>query len=104
MRFAQHWLSIAAVVVLLVSLYRFVEGFQNWQEARAIKERFNNEIVALERKRDALKLRVEKLQTDDLTQERLARKLGYIKPGETVYKIAAGSRASGVIGTRAGGQ
>ena len=39
MRFIQPGLSILAVVMLLISLYRFVEGFQNWQEARQIKQR-----------------------------------------------------------------
>jgi cell division protein FtsB len=97
MRFVQHWLSIVAFVVLLISLYRFVEGFQNWQEARAIKRRFHNEIAELERKRDQLQLRIEKLRTDELTKERLARRVGYIKPGETVYKIVRSSQPSPVI-------
>ena len=34
MRFIQPGLSVLAVIMLLISLYRFVEGFQNWQEAR----------------------------------------------------------------------
>ena len=87
MRFIQSGLSILAVVMLLVSLYRFVEGFQDWQEARQIKQRSLNELAKLERERDRLKIRVEKLKTDELTKERLARRLSYIKPGEVVYKI-----------------
>ena len=87
MRFIQRGLSILAVVMLLISLYRFVEGFQNWQEARQIKQQSLYELAALERERDRLKIRVEKLKTDELTKERLARRLSYIKPGETVYKI-----------------
>ena len=87
MRFIQSGLSILAVVMLLVSLYRFVEGFQDWQEAREIKRRSLDELAELERERDRLKVRVEKLKTDELTKERLARRLSYIKPGETVYKI-----------------
>jgi cell division protein FtsB len=87
MRFIQPWLSILAVFMLLISLYRFVEGFQNWQEARQIKLQSLDELTELERERDRLKIRVEKLKTDELTKERLARRLTYIKPGELVYKI-----------------
>ena len=93
MRFIQPGLSILAVVMLSISLYRFVEGFQNWQEARQIKQRSLDELAALERERDQLKVRVEKLKTDELTKERLARRLSYVKSGEVVYKIvpSAGS-------------
>ena len=91
MRFIQPGLSILAVVMLLISLYRFVEGFQNWQEARQIKQRSLDELAALERERDRLKIRVEKLKTDELTKERLARRLNYIKPGEAVYKVVSSS-------------
>ena len=87
MRLIQPWLSILAFFLLLISLYRFVEGFQNWQEARQIKRRSLDELTELERERDRLKIRVEKLKTDELTKERLARRLSYIKPGEIVYKI-----------------
>ena len=87
MRFIQLVLSILAVIMLLISLYRFVEGFQNWQEAREIKRRSLDELAELERERDRLKVRVEKLKTDELTKERLARRLSYVKPGEVVYKI-----------------
>lgn len=88
MRFIQPVLSVLAVVMLLISLYRFVEGFQNWQEAREIKRRSLDELAELERERDRLKVQVEKLKTDTLTKERLARRLSYIKPGEVVYKVA----------------
>ena len=87
MRFIQPWLSILAVLMLVISLYRFVEGFQNWQEARQIKQHSLDELAELERERDQLKIRVEKLKRDDLTKERLARRLSYIRPGEIVYKI-----------------
>ena len=91
MRFIQPGLSILAVIMLLISLYRFVEGFQNWQEAREIKRRSLDELAELERERDRLKVRVEKLKTDELTKERLARRLSYVKPGEIVYKIVPSS-------------
>lgn len=94
MRFIRPGLSILAAVMLLISLYRFVEGFQNWQEAREIKRRSLDELAELERERDLLKIRVEKLETDELTKERLARRLSYIKPGEIVYKVVPSPDAS----------
>ena len=94
MRFIQSGLSILAVVMLLISLYRFVEGFQNWQEARDIKQRSLEELAELERERDRLKVWVEKLKTDELTKEQLARRLSYIKPGEIVYKVVPSPDAS----------
>ena len=94
MQFIRPGLSILAAVMLLISLYRFVEGFQNWQEAREIKRRSLDELAELERERDLLKIRVEKLKTDELTKERLARRLSYIKPGEIVYKVIPSPDAS----------
>ena len=91
MRFIQPGLSILAVIMLLISLYRFVEGFQNWQEARQIRMRSLDELSELERERDRLKVRVERLKTDELTKERLARRLSYVKPGEVVYKVVPSS-------------
>jgi cell division protein FtsB len=87
MRVIQSWLSILALFMLLIGLYRFVEGLQNWQEARRIKQHSLEELAKLERERDLLKIRVEKLKTNEFTKEQLARRLGYIKPGETVYKV-----------------
>ena len=94
MRFIQSVLSVLAVVMLLISLYRFVEGFQNWQEAREIKRRSLDELAELEGERDRLKVQVEKLKTDTLTKERLARRLSYVKPGEIVYKVSPSPDAS----------
>ena len=91
MRFIQPGLSILAVIMLLISLYRFVEGFRNWQEAREIKQRSLDELAALELERDRLKVRVEKLKTDEFTKEQLARRFSYVKPGEVVYKIVPSS-------------
>ena len=88
MRVMQSGLSILALLFLFISLYRFVQGFQNWQEARAIRNHSFEELARLAQKRDLLKGRLEKLQTNELAKERLVRRLGYIKPGETVYKIA----------------
>ncbi len=87
MRFLQSWLFIVTLPVLLISSYRFVEEFQNWQKVRQVKQDYLVRLKELEQKRDRLKDRVQKLKSDDLNQERLVRQFGFIKPGETVYKI-----------------
>jgi cell division protein FtsB len=87
MRFLQSWLFIVTLPVLLISSYRFVEEFQNWQKARQVKQDYLEKLGELEQKRDRLKLRAEKLTSDELNQERLVRQFGFIKPGETVYKV-----------------
>ncbi len=87
MRFLQSWLLIITFPVLIISAYRFVGEYQNWQKARQIKQEYLDELSALELKRDRLRTRVENLQTDELDQERLVRRFGFIKPGETVYKV-----------------
>ena len=87
MRLARSWLFIFAVVLLVVCLYRLVEGVQDWREDRRIKQHYAGELKKLELERERLRVRVEKLRTSKLTKERLARGLGYIKPGETVFKV-----------------
>lgn len=87
MRFLQSWLFIFTFPVLLISSYRFVEEYQNWQKARQVKQEYLDDLRELELKRDRLKVRVQKLKSDELNQERLVRQFGFIKPGETVYKV-----------------
>ena len=87
MRIFQSGLLIIAFIVLPVSLYRFGEGFHNWHRARRIKQHYLAELVRLRRERDELKGQVEKLKHNELAKERLARRLGYVKPGEVMYKI-----------------
>lgn len=87
MRFLQSWLLIFTLPVLIIGLYRFVGEYQNWQKARQIKQEFLDDLTELELKRDRLKVRVQNLESDELHQERLVRRFGFIKAGETVYKV-----------------
>ena len=65
-----------------------MNGYSDWQQAQLAEEAYRAEIQELESERDRLKQRVEMLQNDRLTKERLARKrLGYIKPGELRFKV-----------------
>ena len=81
-------LFLIALALLLVSVRQFMNGYNDWQQAQFAEEAYRAEIRELETERDRLKQRVEMLQSDKLTKERLARKrLGYIKPGELRFKV-----------------
>ena len=81
-------LFLIALALLLVSVRQFMNGYSDWQQAQLAEEAYRAEIRELEAERDRLKQRVEMLQNDRLTKERLARKrLGYIKPGELRFKV-----------------
>ena len=81
-------LFLIALALLLVSVRQFMNGYSDWQQAQLAEEAYRAEIRELEAERDQWKQRVEMLQNDRLTKERLARKrLGYIKPGELKFKV-----------------
>jgi cell division protein FtsB len=84
----KSWLFIFSLVVLGVGLAHLVKGIQGWQEAREKEKQYIADLKQLESKRDELKTQLEKIKTNPLAKERLVRKkLGFVKPGETVYKI-----------------
>ncbi len=88
MRIFRPILFFIALALLLVSVKQFMNGYSDWQQAQLAEEAYRAEIRELEVERDQLKQRVEMLQNDELTKERLAKKrLGYIKPGELKFKI-----------------
>ena len=88
MRIFRPILFLIALALLLVSVRQFMNGYGDWQQAQLAEEAYRTELRELEADRDRLKQRVEMLQNDRLTKERLARKrLGYIKPGELKFKV-----------------
>ena len=88
MRIFRPILFLIALALLLVSVRQFMNGYGDWQQAQLAEEAYRAELRELEAERDQLKQRVEMLQDDRLTKERLARKrLGYIKPGELKFKV-----------------
>ena len=88
MRIFRPILFFIALALLLVSVKQFMNGYSDWQQAQLAEEAYRAEIRELEVERDQLKQRVEMLQNDELTKERLAKKrLGYIKPGELKFKV-----------------
>jgi cell division protein FtsB len=88
MRIFRPILFFIALALLLVSVRQFMNGYSDWQQAQLAEEAYRAEIRELEAERDRLNQRVEMLQNDRLTKERLARKrLGYIKSGELRFKV-----------------
>ena len=84
------WKFLFCVVFLsflVLNSYRFVRGFQSWWRNREIRQGYARETERLTQERQRLKEQIDKLEHSPLAQERLAREMGYIKPGETVYKL-----------------
>jgi cell division protein FtsB len=84
---------MALVCAMLVSFlaidgYKFVPRFQYWLRNREIKQEYVMAVEEVRQEQERLKAEIYKLENNTLTQERLAREMGYIKPGETVYKFA----------------
>jgi len=52
-----------------------------------IKQEYVMAVEELRQKQRQLKAEIERLENSTLAQERLAREMGYIKPGEIVYKF-----------------
>jgi len=72
---------------LAVDGYRFIKGLQYWQRNREIKQGYVQKVERLQQEQQRLKEEIDKLEHNVLSQERLAREMGYIKPGEIVYKF-----------------
>ena len=87
MRFVQITLLLLVIPVLALGLYRFVGGLIYWNQCRTIQQDYINEINKLKAERDKLQDYVKRLESDEFTQEQIARKQGYVKQGETVYRI-----------------
>ena len=72
---------------LAIDGYKFVPRLQYWWHNREIKQEYVAEVEKLREEQQRLREERDKLGHSLLTQERLAREMGYIKPGETVYKL-----------------
>ena len=88
MRKFQVVLCVLAVPLLTASILNLSQEYQDWEEAQYLQERSQAELKDLAVERDLIKAHVEKLKTDKLAKEQLARRLGYVKPDEAIYEIA----------------
>ncbi|MBT3266556.1 hypothetical protein HN371_05340 [Candidatus Poribacteria bacterium] len=87
---APRWSTVASVVTglfLAICLYRLVDDVNLYNAAQALKAAKVEALARLEARRDETRELADKLQSDPMTKERLARSVGYISPGETVYFI-----------------
>lgn len=84
------WTLLVCVVVLsflTIDGYRFTPQVRYWWRNKEIKQGYAQEVEKLRQEQQQLKEEIDKLEHSTLAQERLAREMGYIKPGETVYKF-----------------
>ena len=79
---------VGVLSFLAIDGYKFVPRLQYWWHNREIKQEYVTEVEKLRAEQQQLKEEKDKLGHNLLTQERLAREMGYVKPGETVYKLA----------------
>jgi len=80
-------LCIAFLFFMTMDGYRSIRRFQYWQRNKEIKREYVQAVERLQQEKRQLEKEINDLKNRPLTQERLARKIGYIKPGETVYKF-----------------
>lgn len=80
---------VCAMIVSFLAIdgYKFVPRFQYWWRNREIKREYVMAVEEVRQEQRRLKAEIDKLENNTLTQERLAREMGYIKPGEIVYKF-----------------
>jgi cell division protein FtsB len=87
--FGRLLLGAAFLFLLAIGSFRFVRGFQYWRRNSNIRCEYVQEVDRLGQQHQRLKDELYKLEHSLLAQERLAREIGYIKPGEVVYKFAS---------------
>ena len=88
MRKFQFVLCVLATPLLVASALNLSNEYHDWQEAQQLQQRSQDEVKNLEVERDLMKAQVEALKTDKVAKERLARRLGYVKPDDAISEIA----------------
>ena len=78
---------IIVTIVISVQIYTFGDAFKYWWGNREIKKKYTQQVSQLEQQQEMMKKEILNLKNNKLAQERLAREMGYIKPGEVVYKF-----------------
>ncbi|GIX06134.1 MAG: hypothetical protein KatS3mg115_0537 [Candidatus Poribacteria bacterium] len=83
------WLVLTGIPLLLLILVgtRIAQEWGAFRQAQAIRREYLARREQLLQERSRLRHLVETLQNDPLTQERLIRSFGYVRPGETVYVV-----------------
>jgi len=94
MRIIQIILLLLAIPLFALSSFSFIEGFKYWRQSQEIQQSYVDEIKELKAKQDELFDYVKRLKNDDSAMEAIAREQGYIKEGETVYRIVSSMKNS----------
>ena len=89
-------ICFVVAVIFSVQIYRLGGVFRYWWSNRELKQRYVLEVNELQQKQENMKLELYKLKNNELTQERLAREMGYARPGEIVYKFVSVNQESNV--------
>ncbi len=79
---------IIIIPIMILQTYRFSNAFRYWQNNRKLKQEYTKEITRLYFEQIKLKKEIYNLNHNKLVQERLAREIGFIKPGEIVYRFS----------------
>lgn len=85
------WILIIFIIIIptvIVQVYRFSSAFRYWQNNRKLKQEYTKEIDRLYFEQIKLKKEIYNLNHNRLVQERLAREIGFIKPGEVIYRFS----------------
>jgi cell division protein FtsB len=81
-------LSGVLVILLLALAAAALKGWRDHEQARAREARLESEIAATEERIRALERRIERLQDDPATLDRVAREeLGLVRPDEVVVVL-----------------
>ena len=79
---------IIIIPIMIIQIYRFSGAFRYWQNNRKLKQEYTKEINRLYLEQIKLKKEIYNLNHNKLVQERLAREIGFIRPGEIVYRFS----------------
>ena len=82
-------IAVFAVITIVISVqvYRLGGVYRYWNNNRIEKELRIKEIAGLEKQQEEMNRELNGLKYNVLTNERLARGMGYVKSGEIVYKF-----------------
>ncbi len=85
---------VSAIALALGSLVLARDGIPNLIALRQERQRLGEQAVALLQQNASLREQIKRIRTDDGFLESLARRdLGWVRPGETVYRFRRPARA-----------
>lgn len=88
----RYRLRLYLLLFIILSVF-FYEGyelskeFRRWHHYRQQVELYKQSIEELKSENELLEETAHKLRNSEFAQEEVAREMGYVKPGETVYRF-----------------